>query len=311
MTEFTNIMDLLEVFSTEEDCIYYLEEMRWGGTVVSPWDHTSKVYVSKNNRYKCKNTDKYFSVKTGTIFEDSKVSMKKWFMAIYLNSNHKKGISSYQLARDITVTQKTAWFMLQRIRWALDQGMFNDMSGEVEMDETFVGGKNKNRHKDKKVKNSQGRSFKDKTPIVGALERGGNLRCMAIPSTSKEHLHSFIYDNIQTGSIVHTDEWHGYNGIETDYDRRVVNHSMKNYANGTDSTNAIEGAWSHLKRSIIGVYHLASRKYMQYYANEFVFRYNTRELSLSDRFGLLIQMTEGRRLKYKDMVSRKEYAFGI
>ncbi len=162
--DFNSILDLLQTFSDEQTCIDHLEELRWNGHVVSPFDSSSKVYKCKGNKYRCKNTSKYFNVKTGTLFDNTKVKLQKWFLAIWLVTSHKKGISSMQLAKDIDVTQKTAWFMLQRIRNCFGIENNNTLDGEVEADETYIGGKNKNRHKDKKVDNAQGRSSKDKAP---------------------------------------------------------------------------------------------------------------------------------------------------
>ncbi len=165
--DFNSILDLLQTFSTEQDCIDYLEHLRWNGKVTSPYDKHSKVYKCKNNRYKCKNTRKLFNVKTGTMFDNTKISLQKWFLAIWLVTSHKKGISSIQLSKDISVTQKTAWFMLQRIRNCFHVENDNDLDGDVEADETYVGGKGK--------KNSQGRSLKHKSVIFGSLERGGKV----------------------------------------------------------------------------------------------------------------------------------------
>ena len=158
-------------FDTEEKCITYLEELRWMNGVVSPYDPTSKVYKGKNHLYYCKNTNRSFNVRTGTLFGSSNVKLRKWFVAIWLVTSHKKGISSYQLARDLGVTQKTAWFMLQRIRNCYGMENEGELNGEVEVDETYVGGKNKNRHASKKVRSSQGRSVKDKAPVLGMVSK--------------------------------------------------------------------------------------------------------------------------------------------
>jgi ISXO2-like transposase domain len=164
--EVNSILDLIKPFPTEQICIEHLEKLRWNDNVISPFDSTSKVYNCKGNKYKCKNTGKYFNVKTNTIFDNTKLPLQKWFLAIWIVTSHKKGISSLQLGRDLNITQKSAWFMLQRIRNCF--GIDNDvqLDNEVEADETYVGGKNKNRHANKKVKASQGRSAKDKTPVV-------------------------------------------------------------------------------------------------------------------------------------------------
>jgi len=174
--EFDSLIDLITTFNDEQSCIDHITQLKWNGDIVSPFDASSKVYVCKGNKYKCKNTGKYFNVKTGTMFDNTKIKLQKWFMAIYLITLHKKGISSLQLSRDIKITQKSAWFMLQRIRACFGIDNNDDkLTGEVEINKTYVGGKNKNRHESKKVKNSQGRSTKDKTPVVGMIQREGKL----------------------------------------------------------------------------------------------------------------------------------------
>lgn len=182
--EFKSIIELMTYFDTEEKCITYLEELRWMNGVVSPYDPTSKVYKGKNHLYYCKNTNRSFNVRTGTLFGSSNVKLRKWFVAIWLVTSHKKGISSYQLARDLGVTQKTAWFMLQRIRNCYGMENEGELNGEVEVDETYVGGKNKNRHAGKKVRSSQGRSVKDKAPVLGMVERNGKLVAKTVQDTS-------------------------------------------------------------------------------------------------------------------------------
>lgn len=204
--KFKSVIELFEVFSTEQSCIDHLEQLRWNGDVVSPFDSTSKVYKCKDNKYRCKNTGKYFNVKTNTLFDNSNVPLRKWFAAIWLVTCHKKGVSSLQLSRDIDVTQKTAWFMLQRIRNCFGIENNNDLTNTVELDETYVGGKNKNRHADKKVEFSQGRSTKDKTPVFGMVEREGKLNAKVVPDTSCETLTRETVRYVKD-ALVCTDEW--------------------------------------------------------------------------------------------------------
>ena len=218
-TNIKSVFELTQTFSTEQVCIDYLEALKWSGIVVSPFDPTSTVYKCSNNRYRCKNTGKYFNVKTDTMFENSKISLRKWFLAIWLVTSHKKGISSIQLSKDIGVTQKTAWFMLQRIRACFGIENNNELEGIVECDETFIGGKNKNRHKDKKVQHSQGRSFKDKVPVMGMLQRGGKMNAYVVHDTKRKSIQPFIYKyvNPHTTQTIISDEWWAYKGLGKHY----------------------------------------------------------------------------------------------
>lgn len=220
LKQFKSIIDLLEAFKTEQDCITHLENVRWQGNIVSPFDQTSTVYKCKNNRYKCRNTNKYFSVRTNTIFGDSNIKLRTWFCAIYIFTSHKKGISSHQLAKDLNITQKSAWFILQRLRnTTLENVQF--VGNVYEVDETFVGGKNKNRHPHKKVANSQGRSFKDKTPVLGILNRDDKkIQCYVVADTTAKTIQPIIFDKIQQGATVMSDEWWAYNNLNKFYNHK-------------------------------------------------------------------------------------------
>ena len=287
--EFTSLLDLLQAFPTEESCIAYLEKQLWGdGEPVSPYDPTSKVYRRGDGMYRCKNTGKNFNVRIGTIFEGSKVSLQKWFVAIYLITTEPKGISSICLAKHLHVTQKTAWYMNQRIREAFNIALEEKLDGEVELDETFVGGKNKNRHKNKRVKNSQGRSFKDKVPVMGMLQRGGKLVCEVVRNTSYKSLTVPILRNVKRTATIYSDEWQGYKTIHKLYKHYIVDHGHGQYVYGNAYTNNIEGFWSILKRGLTGIYNHTSKKHLQRYVNEFCFRYNYRNLDGKDRFNCLL-----------------------
>lgn len=299
--DFNSLIELVQTFKDEQTCLEYLEKLRWGGYVVSPFDESSVVYKCKGNKYKCKNTGKYFNVKTNTLFDSTKIELQKWFMAIWLVTSHKKGISSVQLAKDIDVTQKTAWFMLQRIRKCFGIENDNDLDNNVEVDETYVGGKNKNRHANKKVENSQGRSTKDKVPVVGMVERQGKLNARTVENVQEETLTAEIIKNVKETANLYTDEWLGYRNISKIYKHSIVNHNAREYVNGEAYTNTIEGFWSLLKRGIYGIYHFTTKKHLQKYIDEFVFRYNTRKHTEIERFDLLL-LNMGVRTTYKGLV---------
>jgi transposase-like protein len=227
-----------------------------------------------------------FSVTVGTIFHKTKLDLQRWFVAISLVLNAKKGISSRQLARDIDVTKDTAWFMQMRIRKAMTEyGKL--LEGIIEADETYVGGKNKNRHSDKKTKGGQGRGGEDKTAVAGLLQRNGNVIAKKVKDVSSKTLKSFINENVEKGSQIMTDEWKSYNGLSMLYGHSVVKHAMGEYVNGCVHTNTLEGFWSLLKRGVIGQYHYVTPKYLNKYIDEFCFRYNNR--TNTDVFNLTLQ----------------------
>jgi len=300
--DFKNILQLHDAYPTEQSCIEQLESIRWDGNVVSPYDITSFVYKCKDNKYICKNTGKTFNVRTGTMYESSRIPLRKWFVAVWLVTCEKKGVPSTELARMVGITQKSAWFMLHRIRKQF--GISNDeppLTGEVEMDESFFGGKNKNRHWNKKVKNSQGRSFKDKTPVLGMVERGGSLIANVIPDTSQKSITPIVLQRVDTSATIYTDEWMGYDKVGALYHREFVDHGKGQYSTGNITTNRIENFWSIIKRGIIGVYQMASRKHLQKYVDEFVWRYNVRKLKHYEAFGIALCNMQ-HRLTYKQLI---------
>src|SRR5437868_2973732 len=278
--EFKSIFDLIKAFPTEQSCIDHLEKLQWNGNPVSPFAPESKVYKCAGNKYKCKNTGKYFNVRTGTIFDNTKIPLQKWFLALYVFSSHKKGISSHQLARDISVTQKSAWFLLHRLRYAFDHPNFKNTLGNiVEIDETFCGGEAVNKHASKKKKDHKGSTVHEKQPVLGMRERDGNIVAFVIPNRHKETLLPIIFENVEQDSIICTDELPAYKGLKHYYTHNRVNHGAKEYVNAMAHTNGIENFWSHLKRGIDGIYHWCSKEHLQSYVDEFTLRFNTRKFN--------------------------------
>jgi len=303
--EVKSIIDLIKAFPTEDSCIEHLEILRWNGNVVSPFDTTSKVYNCKGNKYKCKNTGKYFNVKTSTIFDNTKMELQKWFMAIWLVTSHKKGISSLQLGRDLGITQKSAWFMLQRIRncFGLNEDNKDKLKGEVEIDETYVGGKAGNRSaKIRADKSQETKQHYKKSTVLGMVERGGDVRAMHVNNASELSLLPPIVNNISFDATLYTDELTSYNKLERVYDHQTVKHGRGEYVRGRISTNTIESFWALLKRGIYGIYHFTSKKHLQLYVDEFVFRYNTRKITENERFNLLLCNIENR-ITYKELIN--------
>lgn len=300
-----SLMSAIHYFSDKNNCEKHLINLRWKDGIKCPFCRRGNPYVFNHAKgYKCSNNKCYkkFNIKTRSIFENTKIPLNKWFIAIYLHSAHKKGISSYQLSRDIEVTQKTAWFMLQRIRVMMVQPDLKFEEG-VAMDETFVGGKNKNRHKDKKVKGNQGRSFKDKTPVLGMYDlKERKIYMEVIPNTEILTIQPILFDKVKAGKTLYSDEWKAYNDLQDIYEHGRVNHQGKQFCDGKATTNQVENVWSHLKRGIIGLYHHVSRKHLQLYCNEFTFRFNSRDMEPSVRFDSAFEGVDNR-VRYCDMIA--------
>ena len=300
------LQEAIKYFSDEMICIDFVASMRWiDGVAVCPrCQHNETSFLKTRKVWECKNCKKQFSVKVGTIFEGSNVGLDKWICAVWLIVNAKNGVSSYEIHRSIGVTQKTAWFMLHRIRYALQNGTFEKLSGEVEVDETFIGGKAKNMHKAKREKLIQGRGAVGKTAVMGLLERKGNVRAKVIESTDRRTLHGEIKENVETGANLFTDEWRGYNGLADEYVHEVVNHSIE-YVRDNVSTNGIENFWSLLKRTIRGTYVSVEPYHLPKYLDEQVFRFNERKDNDKGRFLKAISGISGKRLKYNQLIGNE------
>lgn len=294
LTKFDSLFSLADYFNTEERCKKVLLEQRWGDVVACPVCGSVHVYKRRNYRFSCADCNHTFSVTSGTIFDNTKISLRKWFMAMYLISSHKKGVSSVQLATDIKVTQKTAWYMLHKIRHLYGQTS-EALAGRVEMDEMYLGGKETNKHKSKRVEGTQGRSTKTKTPIFGMVEREGSVKALAVSDTKVETLMPIIKQYVYEHSEVFTDELSSYSKLaEHGYTHSVVHHHQEEYAVGDNYTNTIEGFWAQFRRMVYGVYHFISKKYLQRYIDEEVYRWNTKEADAGVRFAYMFGMCVGK-----------------
>lgn len=305
---FDSFAQMIDALPDDNACRQYLELQRWGtiptciycGTV----DEKHYRLTTKGEfkgMYKCRSCKKRFTVTLGTMFEGSPIPLKKWFIAAYMFSAHKKGISSHQLARDLGVTQKTAWFMLHRLRQAFTDVEPKMLDGVVSMDETFVGGKEKNKPLHKRKEGSQGGA--NKAIVAGAMQIGGIVVTKVIVDRSSETMIALVKKMVKKGSILVTDEHRAYYKVRKDYFHIVVNHSEGQYVKGAFSTNNIEGFWSLLKRGIIGIYHQVTPKHLQRYCEEFGFRYNSRRITDKQRFDVTLKRTEGFKLQYSTLIA--------
>jgi transposase-like protein len=256
--------------------------------------------------WKCKGCAKQFSVKVGTIFEDSPLGLDKWLPAIWLIANTKNGTSSWELHRDLGITQKSAWFMAHRIRRAMQTGSFDKkLCGEIEADESFVGGKARNMHHDKRVKTIHGRGPSGKAIVMAVLERHGEIRTAVVPSRKKQPLQSFVREHVEFGSDVFTDELKSYDGLSPEFAHQVINHAEK-YVDGQVHTNNCENFWSLLKRGIHGTYVSVEPFHLFRYLDEQAFRYNKREQTDSERFLHVCSAAVGRRLTWKELIGDED-----
>lgn len=299
----STLQNAIIFFSDADRCFEYVKQLRWpDGNVSCPrcgsYDHW---FIKTRRVWDCKGCKKQFSLKVGTIYEDSALKLDKWMVATWMITNCRNGVSSYELHRAIGVTQKTAWFMLHRIREVMKDTDVTPLSGEVEMDETFVGGKARNMHakkRDEMHKKNDGQ-FKGKTIVVGMLERNGRVKASVVEARTREVLHTLAHSSIATGSTVMTDEHHPYRGMN--FTHQVINHAEA-YVRGNVHTNGIESFWSMLKRSLGGTYISVEPFHLFRYIDEQAFRFNNRkDCSDVDRFELAVRNVSGKRLTYGEL----------
>jgi transposase-like protein len=259
---------------------------------------------------KTKHPQKQFTAKVGTIFADSPISLDKWFTAVWMITNCKNGVSSYEIARGLGVTQKTAWFMLHRVRHAMKTGTFEKLGGQVEVDETFVGGLAKNMHKDRKERTIKGTGGSGKAIVMGLLERHGSdktskVRAKVVRNTSSETLQGEVRKNVQAGSEVFTDALISYRGLDPEYVHQFIDHA-ETYVQGAVHTNGIENFWSLLKRGIKGTYVSVEPWHLHRYVDEQAFRFNERKVTDGERFTEVLASIAGKRITYKHLTGKDE-----
>jgi transposase-like protein len=307
-----SLQEAIVYFSNPDNCIDYLAIRRWPkGVVTCPTCGSEKVKFNPNRRiWQCSvhHSMRQFSIKVGTIFEDSPIGLDKWLTAVWMLTNCKNGVSSYEIARDVKVTQKSAWFMLHRIRLALQDDFFGSKlggnGGEVEVDETFIGGKARNMHVSKRQRRITGTGGKDKTAVVGIMERGGKIRTTIVPNRRKSALQAEVRKHVEAGAALYTDALLSYEGLATDYAHKVVDHAAQ-YADGRVHTNSLENFWSLLKRGISGTYVSVEPFHLFRYLDEQMFRFNNRkELDDAGRFDLAVSQIVGKRLTFAALTGK-------
>jgi transposase-like protein len=310
MTEPKSLQEAIVYFSNPDNCIDYLAIRRWpNGKVVCPTCGCETVKFSEKRRtWTCAkhHAKREFSIKIGTVMEDSPIPLDKWLTATWMVTNCKNGISSYEIARDVKVTQKSAWFMLHRIRLAMRDEFFGSkLDGEVEGDETFIGGKARNMHVSERKRRITGTGGKDKTAVVGILERGGKVRASVIPNRRRKVLQDEVRKHVTAGAALYTDALMSYEGLAGEYAHQVVDHATQ-YVDGRVHTNGLENFWSLLKRTLRGTYVAVEPFHLDRYVDEQVFRFNNRKVKDADRFALAMSQVAGKRLTYAELTGKNQ-----
>ena len=303
LAKFDSLFDLMEAFPDEQTCVDHFRSIRWRDGEFCPHCGGNRIYhFSDRKTFKCGDCRQRFSIKVGTIFEDTKLPLRKWFMAIWLITNHPKGIASTTLGKDLKITQKTAWFVLHRLRHAARTKSFNaPLKGTVEVDETYVGGKEKNKHAKDRKGGTQGGAGKE--IVLGVIERDGELRMAVVEDLKAPTVQTYVCENVAKGATLMTDEHGSYAGLGKDYMHHTVNHGAGEYVRAyCIHTNSIESVWAILKRQIIGIHHWVSPKHLSRYATEMAWRFNHRDMTVVDRMNAIFGGMEGR-LRYRTLIA--------
>lgn len=302
--------ELMQMFPDEQTAVDYLSAILWPNGPVCPHCGSGQNYPHKSKKFfhRCHGCGKDFSIRVGTIFENSKIPLHKWLYAMYLIVTSRKGVSSLQLSKELGITQKSAWFLEQRIRAACGNQEVKMLFGFIEVDEAYLGGLEKNKHNNKKLK--KGRGTVGKTPVFGMRNRlTGRVVAEVVDSTDAATLQGKIKKAVAPGSIIFTDEHASYNGLSASFVHKSVKHSAKQFVDGLAHTNGIESVWAVLKRGFYGIYHSFSQKHMQLYVDEFAFRLNEGNCKIDtvDRLKSLVQGMKGKRLTYGLLKSGNYY----
>jgi len=299
------MIDAVRRFADPQIAHDYFAALRWPNGVACPraCGSVNVVYMPKHRRWYCRDCQGQFTAKVGTIFEDSPIGFDKWLPAVWLIASNRNGVSSCEVARALKVTQKTAWFMLHRIREAMRDESFEPFSGPVEADETYVGGLTKNMHLRKRAQMVSRPGVHDKTAIMGIVQRKGRVRAFVIPSITAKTLQGSIRKHVKKGEWVYTDGAQAYRGLNDEYEHYTVDHAYE-YVRGHVHTNSIEAFWSVFKRTIKGTYIAPRPRHLQQYVEEQVFRFNAREMKDGDRVAIALEGAEGKRLTYKALIAK-------
>jgi transposase-like protein len=309
LKNFNNLQDFEDVFPDEKAAVDHFRAIRWpDGLSCVHCGSMERVYSLQDGTHKCGDCRKKFTVRNGSIFEDSKLALRLWFKAVFLMTSHKKGISSHQLARDLGVTQKTAWFVLHRIREATLTKEFQEpLTGTIEADEAYVGGQGKWKHASKKASGGKGRGQYrgEKHVVLGMQQRNGELRFAHLREKKNfDGIKSVLMANIALGSRVHTDEAAHYTWMRDQYAHAFVTHTSGEYVRGDVTTNRIELAFGHFKRAVHGVYHKVSDEHLDRYLQMFTYRWNRRDMGEGERVNDLLKRTQGSQLSYRRLTRK-------